>query len=85
MGWTPAKVTVDFEGGFQESEFWEKVGQAGTVLSAIAGTAHWQAGKVERHNQIAKDMMYRSIRQLQVKGRDSMRTLSREVCGAKNS
>ena len=33
----------------------------------------------------SKDMMYWSIRQLQVKGRDSMRTLSREVCLAKNS
>ena len=77
----PAKVTVDFEGGFQGSEFWAKVGQAGALLSSIARTAHWQAGKIERHDHLANDMMYRTIRQLQVKGRDSMRSLSR----AKNS
>ena len=40
---------------------------------------------IHDHFSIRKDMIYRTIRQLQVKGRDSMRSLSREVCWAKNS
>ena len=75
----PGLVTVDFEGGFQGSEFWEKVGLAGTTLRTIAATAHWQAGKVERQNQIIKDMMEKTIRQVQVKGREAIRTLAREI------
>ncbi|CAE7294476.1 RE1 [Symbiodinium natans] len=59
MKWAgpPLKVTVDLEGGFQGRQFWEEVTQAGTSISAVAGTAHWQAGKVERHNQTVKDML----------------------------
>ena len=87
MKWAgiPARVTVDFEGGFRGREFWEQVGRMGSSLSSIAGTAHWQAGKVERHNQTIKDMLRTTIRHSGVKGRDGMRTASREVAWAKNS
>ena len=81
----PLRVSVDMEGGFAGEDFWEKVSQAGTSLSAIAGTAHWQAGKVERHNAIIKDMLRKTIQCTQPSGREAMRVLSREVAFAKNS
>ena len=79
------RVTPDMEGGFAGADFWEKVSQAGTSLSAIAGTAHWQAGKVERHNSIIKDMLRKTVQCTQPKGMEAMRVLSREVTFAKNS
>ena len=81
----PARVTVDMEGGFQGKDFWEQVSRAGSCLTSIAGTAHWQAGKVERHNQIVKDMIFNVVRQIHAVGRDEMRRLTREVSWAKNS
>ena len=89
-GWSkwagiPLRVSVDMEGGFAGADFWERVSQAGTSLSSIAGTAHWQAGKVERHNSIIKDMLRKTVQGTQPKGREAMRILSREVTFAKNS
>ena len=60
------------EGGFQGKDFWEKVSQAGS----IAGTAHWQAGKVEGHNQIVKDMIFNVVRKTHATGREEMRRLT---------
>ena len=87
MKWAgpPLRATTDLEGGFQGRDFWIDVGNAGTALSSIAGTAHWQAGKVERHNQTIKDMLHKTIRHTQVKGREDMRKMAREVACAKNS
>ncbi|OLP76028.1 T-complex protein 1 subunit eta, partial [Symbiodinium microadriaticum] len=87
MKWAgpPLRATTDLEGGFQGKDFWIDVGNAGTALSSIAGTAHWQAGKVERHNQTIKDMLHKTIRHTQVKGREDMRKMGREVAWAKNS
>ncbi|CAE7347373.1 NLRC3 [Symbiodinium sp. KB8] len=81
----PLRASVDMEGGFQGHEFWHEVGKAGTSLSAIGGTAHWQQGKIERHNQTIKDMLHKTIRHTQPKGREEMRKLAREVAWAKNS
>ncbi|CAE7350390.1 NLRC3, partial [Symbiodinium necroappetens] len=50
----------------------------------FVGTAHFQAGKIERHNQTIKDMMFATIRQTSPIGREDMRKLSREVAWAKN-
>ena len=80
----PMRVTTDLEGGFVVHEFWTQVTQAGSSLSSIAGTAHFQAGKIERHNQTIKDMMFATIRQTSPIGREDMRKLSREVAWAKN-
>ena len=44
----PMRVTTDLEGGFVGPDFWTQVSQAGTSLVSIAGTAHFQAGKIER-------------------------------------
>ena len=81
----PLQVTVDFEGGFRGKEFWTKVSEAGSTLVSIAGTAHWQAGKVERHNQTVKDMLRTVVRQTNPKGRESMRAVARETVWAKNT
>ena len=54
-------------------------------MTAIGGTAHWQQGKIERHNQTIKEMMSKTIRHTQPKGREDMRRLAREVAWAKNS
>lgn len=65
--------------------FWHEVGKQGTVLLSIAGTAHWQAGKVERRNQTIKDMIRNVPNQVQAKGRKPMEDISYEACWAKNS
>ena len=87
MKWAgpPLRATTDLEGGFQGREFWEAVGESGCSLSAIAGTAHWQQGKIERHNRTVKDMIINTIRHTQARGREEMRKLAREVACAKNS
>ena len=59
--------------------------QGRSNLAAIAGTAHWQAGKIERHNQTIKEMTVATIRQTSPIGREDMRKLAREVAWAKNS
>ena len=81
----PNQVSVDMEGGFRGKEFWEEVGKQGSVLLSIAGTAHWQAGKVERHNQILKDMLRNVANQVQAKGRNTMEQIGFETAWAKNS
>ena len=81
----PLQVSVDFEGGFRGKEFWTKVSEAGSALISIAGTAHWQAGKIERHNQTIKDMLRTVVRQTSPKGRDHMRGVAREVAWSKNT
>ena len=67
-GWTKGagpsmKIIIDFERGFAGCSFWQQVTQAGTNLAATAGTAHWQAGKIERHSQTIKEMLFATIRQ----------------------
>ena len=81
----PLRVSVDMEGGFAGEDFWEKVSPAETSLSAIAGTARWQAGKVERRNAIIKDVLRKNVQCTQPSGREAMRVMSREVAFAKNS
>jgi hypothetical protein len=81
----PNQVTVDMEGGFRGIDFWHEVGKQGSVLLSIAGTAHWQAGKVERHNQIIKDMIRNVANQVQAKGKEAMEGIGFESCWAKNS
>ncbi|CAE6970895.1 RE1 [Symbiodinium sp. CCMP2592] len=89
-GWSkwagvPSRVTTDLEGGFIGPDFWTKVSQSGSSLVSIAGTAHFQAGKIERHNSTIKDMLFATIRQTATVGREDMRKLAREVACAKNS
>lgn len=81
----PNQATVDMEGGFRGRPFWEEVGQCGSSIVSIAGTAHWQAGKVERHNQIIKDILKQVINHTQVKGVEQIEEVALESIHAKNS
>ena len=54
-------------------------------MLSIAGTAHWQAGKVERHNQIAKDMIQKIRNHTQTKGEQAMKEMAVKISHAKNS
>ena len=54
-------------------------------MLSIAGTAHWQAGKVERHNQIAKDMIQKNRNHTQTKGEQAMKEMAVKISHAKNS
>ena len=87
MSWAgpPSSVTVDMEGGFRGKEFWEEVMQHGSTVVMIAGTAHWQAGKVERHNQIVKEIIRNVSNHLGTRGADQMKQLAVEATHAKNS
>ena len=50
----PSLMTVDMEGGFRSREFWEDVSNHGTTVISIAGTAHWQAGKLRDTTRLSK-------------------------------
>lgn len=50
----------------------------------IAGTAHWQAGKIERHGQTIKRMMENVVRRAKVQGKDDMGKMALETAQAKN-
>lgn len=65
----PGRVTTGMELGICGREFWEQLGQMGSPMLTIAACAHWQAGKVERHNQTAKDMFARVVKDTGVNGR----------------
>ena len=80
----PNRVSVDCEGGFGSDPFWKQVGEGMTSVVSIAGKAHWQAGKVERHNQTIKRMMESVIRHGNVKGPEDMDRVGRETVQAKN-
>ena len=81
----PNQITVDMEGGFCGKPFWEQVARSGTLPLSIAGTAHWQAGKIERHNQIIKDIMRNVINHTQCVGLERMSEVALEAVHAKNS
>ena len=81
----PSLMTVDMEGGFRSREFWEDVSNHGTTVISIAGTAHWQAGKVERHNQIIKEILRNVIKHVGAKGSEHVRKVAAEAVRAKNS
>lgn len=80
----PCRVSIDLEGGFASEDFWNRVGEWGTPIIPIAGTAHWQAGKIERHNQTVKHMLETVIRHGNVNTIADCQKAARETCQAKN-
>lgn len=80
----PSRISVDMEGGFRGEGFWKAVGDGCIPVVPIAGTAHWQAGKVERHGQTLKRMMENVIRHTNVHGKEDMIKMAQEACQAKN-
>ena len=57
----------------------------GWAPKSIAGTAHWQAGKIERHNQIIKDILTNVINHTQSSGFEWLEEIGMEAVHAKNS
>ena len=58
---TPLEVSVDLETGLGGKDFATALGEANINVVPIAGQAHWQHGKVERHGSIVKDMLRRVL------------------------
>ena len=82
---TPGEISVDMERGFGAPEFVQEMGRAGSVVVPIAGQAHWQHGKIERHGQTVKDMIKKVVHQSNLKGPLEMSWAAIESCCAKNS
>lgn len=59
---TPHDFSVDMERGLVSREFVDALAEAGIKVSPIAGQAHWQHGKIERHGAILKDMMSKVVK-----------------------
>ena len=81
---SPGEISIDMERGFGSQDFADQMGEAGCVVVPIAGQAHWQHGKIERHGQIVKEMMQKVIAQCQAKGILEMSWVAIEVSNAKN-
>lgn len=81
----PVEVTIDMERSFAGQEFATAMGEVGIAVSPIAGQAHWQHGKIERHNGIIKEMLQKVVAEGNVVGSDEMRWACLETVGAKNS
>ena len=59
----PVEISIDLERGFGSQEFADAMGKAGTAVVPIAGQAHWQHGKIERHGAIVKTMLTKVLGQ----------------------
>ena len=81
----PTEISVDMERGFVGDGFVSLMGQAGISVVSIAGQAHWQHGKIERHGSIIKDMLKRMIEQTQAHGEEELIWVAQEACAAKNT
>lgn len=81
----PHEVSVDMERGFISREFVDAISEAGVRVSPIAGQAHWQHGKIERHGAILKDMIAKVVAETNAVGEDQMDWLRVECTRAKNS
>lgn len=81
----PTEVSIDLERGFGSSQFAESLGEAGIHVVPIAGQAHWQHGKIERHGAIIKEVLSKVIVQNHVTSGDELAWVANEVTMAKNA
>lgn len=81
----PLEVSIDLETGLGSREFGLALGEAGITVVPIAGQAHWQHGKVERHGSILKDMLSKVAHQIDGKNFKQLQWMVDEVVMAKNS
>lgn len=81
----PKEVTVDQERGFIGPGFVDPVSKMGSLVTSIAGQAHWQNGKSERHGSIVKEMVRKTVVQSGAVGEDEMKEVGKECVVAKNS
>lgn len=81
----PLELSVDLEGGFISQSFVETMSRGGIMVTPVAGQAHWQHGKIDRHGSTLKDMILRVVKQTGVVGKDHMTWVGIEAAMAKNS
>ena len=81
----PIEVSIDLERGFGSQLFSETLGEAGISVVPIAGQAHWQHGKIERHGAIIKDMLGKVITEQDIKTPEELSWAANEVSMAKNT
>ena len=81
----PHEVSVDLERGLCSQAFADALGSAGIHVMPIAGQAHWQHGKIERHGSTLKDMIAKVVTQGGAKGPDEMAWVAAEASSAKNT
>ena len=58
--------------------------EGGIHVRSIAGQAHWQQGKVERHQQTLKEHLARTIAHSGVDKIQEVKIVLNECCHAKN-
>ena len=75
---------MDVERGLVSREFVDTLGEAQIQVFPIAGQAHWQHGKIERHGAVLKDMIGRVVNETQAKGEEEMNWVAVEAAAAKN-
>lgn len=81
----PRELVIDQERGFIGPEFVDDLQMSCAIVTSIAGQAHWQHGKIERHNGVLKDMLKRTVTGAQVSGPEDMNMMVKECVSAKNS
>ena len=81
----PIEVSIDLERGFSSQLFASSLGEAGIQVVPVAGQAHWQHGKVERHGSILKDMLTKVLVQNSGCTPEEVSWMANEVTMAKNA
>ena len=81
----PKRIVVDQERGLIAEAFAKPASEAGCHVDSIASQAHWQAGKVERHNQLLKSTLRNTVKCVGVEGESMMRVALAESCAVKNN
>lgn len=81
---TPEEVSIDLERGFGSQEFASALGEAGVTVVPVAGQAHWQHGKIERHGGILKTMIQKVLHEIDGKKPLEVDWAAQEVTQAKN-
>ena len=81
----PGEISIDMETGFGGKTFAQLMGEAGALVVPIAGQAHWQHGKIERHGAILKDMLIKVCNERDVTDKEAMAWACTEVTNAKNA
>lgn len=81
---TPEEVSIDLERGFGSQEFASALGEAGVTVVPVAGQAHWQHGKIERHGSIVKTMIQKVLHEIDGKKPIDVDWAAQEVTQAKN-
>ena len=82
---TPIEVSIDLERGFCSKEFAEALGEAGISVVPIAGQAHWQHGKIERHGGVLKEMLTKVLSQNDATEVEEVGWIANEITMAKNA